>query len=178
VRQKLKTFTDHQLPADDPDYINLRARQFLLDAQNAIAPELLALKIRTKYHRLAEFTGLHIFVVTLRCAHSCPYCQVSRQSDDKIAFDMTPEIAEKAMDLVFRYMMVGIPLYSDDPVRHNSVVQSANAFNETVHGILNLKSLGQAVEIRVVIHKQTVDRLVQPLRRSCGFNGAGDLRVH
>jgi sulfatase maturation enzyme AslB (radical SAM superfamily) len=110
VRQKLKTFTDHQLPADDPDYINLRARQFLLDAQNAIAPELLALKIRTKYHRLAEFTGLHIFVVTLRCEHSCPYCQVSRQSDDKIAFDMTPEIAEKTLDLVFRSLSRAIKI--------------------------------------------------------------------
>jgi His-Xaa-Ser system radical SAM maturase HxsC len=61
--------------------------------------------------------------------------------------------------------MVGIPLYSDDPVRHNYVVQSANAFNETLRGILNLKSLAQPVEVRVVLHKQTVPRLV----RLCEF---------
>ena len=92
-KSKLKVFASHQLASDDPDYIDLRAKQFLLDVHNAIAPELLALKIRTKYRRLAEFTGLHIFVVSLRCEHSCPYCQVSRQSEDKAAFDMTLEIA-------------------------------------------------------------------------------------
>jgi His-Xaa-Ser system radical SAM maturase HxsC len=53
-----------------------------------------------------------------------------------------------------------LPLYSDDPTRHDYVVQSDNAFNETVRGVLNLKSLQQQVEIRVVIHRQTIDRLV------------------
>src|SRR5467141_912755 len=53
-KKKLQVFVCHQLPADDPDYIDMRAKQFLLDAHNEIAPELLALKIRTKYSRLAE----------------------------------------------------------------------------------------------------------------------------
>ena len=57
-------------------------------------------------------------------------------------------------------MIVGIPIYSDDPVRHDYVVQAENAFNKTIRGILNLKSLNQKVEIRVVIHKQTIGRLV------------------
>ncbi len=57
-------------------------------------------------------------------------------------------------------MMLGIPVYSDDPVVHNHVVQSENAFNETVRGVLNLKALGAKVEIRFVIHRLTVDRLV------------------
>src|SRR5260221_268749 len=63
---------------------------------------ILALASRTRYQRLANFTALHIFVVSLRCEHSCPYCQVSRQSDDRVAFDMTRETATKALDLVFR----------------------------------------------------------------------------
>lgn len=58
-------------------------------------------------------------------------------------------------------LMVGIPLYSDDPCRHNYVVQADNAFDETIAGILNLKRLNQRVEIRVVIHAQTVERLPQ-----------------
>lgn len=61
--------------------------------------------------------------------------------------------------------LLGIPLYSDDPVRHDYVVQSEGAFDETVKGILNLKRLSQKVEVRVVIHRQTVDRLV----RTCEF---------
>lgn len=58
-------------------------------------------------------------------------------------------------------LLIGIPIYSDDPVRHDYVVQSRGAFDETIQGILNLKSLNQRVEVRVVIHRQTVDRLVK-----------------
>ena len=43
-----------------------------------------------------------MFVISLRCEHSCPYCQVSRQSQDKQKFDMTKETADKAIDLVFQ----------------------------------------------------------------------------
>ena len=57
--------------------------------------------------------------------------------------------------------LLGIPIYSDDPARHDYVVQANGAFDETVQGILNLKRFNQKVEIRVVIHKQTIDRLVQ-----------------
>ncbi len=52
-------------------------------------------------------------------------------------------------------LMVGIPVYSSDPTRHDYVVQARHAFDETIRGILNLKQLNQQVEIRVVIHKQT-----------------------
>jgi His-Xaa-Ser system radical SAM maturase HxsC len=58
-------------------------------------------------------------------------------------------------------MMVGIPIYSDISSIHNYVVQAENAFDETIKGILNLKRLNQQVEIRVVIHKQTYQRLPQ-----------------
>lgn len=92
----------HELRNDEAAYVALRARHFLVDANTSIAPELLAIKLRTKYQRLAEFTGLHILVVTLRCEHSCPYCQVSRQSDDKLKFDMSEEMALGAIDLILK----------------------------------------------------------------------------
>jgi His-Xaa-Ser system radical SAM maturase HxsC len=56
-------------------------------------------------------------------------------------------------------MMVGIPIYGAEPARHNYVVQAENAFNETVRGIMNLAQLGQRIEIRVVMHKQTAPAL-------------------
>lgn len=101
-RDTLVDFLHHKLSNADPNYIELRARHFLVDETSSIAPELLALKLRTKYSRLSNFTGLHLFVVTLRCEHSCPYCQVSRQSEDKMRYDMSPEIACGALDLTFR----------------------------------------------------------------------------
>ncbi len=72
----------------------------------------------------------------------------------------SPEFTRAYAQVQHDDMMLGIPLYSDDPVRHDYVVQSKNAFNETVRGILNLKSFNMKVEIRVVIHKQTIERLV------------------
>ena len=98
----LQALARHELPRDSSDYIHLRARHFLEDSIDSAARDLLALKVRTRYQRLAEFTALHMFVVTLRCEHSCPYCQVSRQTEDRSAFDMTTEIADKSLDLVFR----------------------------------------------------------------------------
>lgn len=101
-RAKLFELLQHTLSDEDPNYIELRSRHFLIDNDSSIAPELLAIKVRTRYNRLAEFTGLHMFVVTLRCEHSCPYCQVSRQSEDKVRYDMAPEIASGAIDLALR----------------------------------------------------------------------------
>ena len=56
-------------------------------------------------------------------------------------------------------MMVGIPVYSDDPELHDYIVQADGAFDETIQGIINLKRLNQKVEVRIVIHKQSVKRL-------------------
>ncbi|MGH9682853.1 MAG: His-Xaa-Ser system radical SAM maturase HxsC [Candidatus Acidiferrales bacterium] len=62
---------------------------------------------------------------------------------------------------------VAIPVYSDDPVRHDYVVQADGAFDETIQGILNLKRFGQRVEVRIVLHKQTIGRLVQTCEFLC-----------
>src|SRR5206468_9684118 len=71
------------------------------------------------------------------------------------------DFARRFADVQHPDCLLGIPLYSDDPVRHDYVVQSEGAFDETVRGILNLKRVSQKVEVRVVIHRQTIDRLVQ-----------------
>lgn len=101
-RDKLVPLVEGSLGWDDPVYPDLRAKHFLRLPEDQAPLELLALKLRTRLARLANFTNLHIFVVSLRCDHSCPYCQVSRQSQDKAAFDMTPEMADKALAFTFR----------------------------------------------------------------------------
>jgi len=100
--ETLRALVGHTLSPSAAEYLDLKASHFLQDDSSTLAPELLALKVRTKLRRLAEFTSLHLFVVTLRCEHACPYCQVSRQSDDRVAFDMSTEIADRALDLAFR----------------------------------------------------------------------------
>lgn len=101
-RDSVSRLVGHQLPSESTAYAELKSRHFIEDDDSTIANDLLALKVRTKYQHLAHFTSLHIFVVSLRCEHSCPYCQVSRQSDDRVAFDMSPHTAMKALDLAFQ----------------------------------------------------------------------------
>ena len=101
-RDALESLVKHKLDSGSSHYVNLRAKHFLTDDKTQIAKELLSIKLRTKYSVLSEFTGLHIFVVSLRCEHSCPYCQVSRQSDDKVKFDMSTEVADRSIDLALR----------------------------------------------------------------------------
>jgi His-Xaa-Ser system radical SAM maturase HxsB len=139
----LKTLVEHKLDAKSLEYINLRARHFILDEYNEVALDLLALKVRTRYQSLSKFTSLHIFVVSLRCEHSCPYCQVSRQSEDKKKYDMTQEIAEKALELVFLSpsptikieFQGGEPLLNFDLIKF--IVQKANKLNLSHNKLLD-----------------------------------------
>lgn len=101
-REVLATFSHGRLSYTTEAYAELKSKHFLIDNDSEVAVDLTALKVRTKLAPLANFTGLHIFVVTLRCEHSCPYCQVSRANDDKREFDMSRETALKSLDLVFR----------------------------------------------------------------------------
>lgn len=69
------------------------------------------------------------------------------------------EFANSLGQIAHPDLMIGIPVYSDLPHIHDYVVQADNAFDETIRGILNLKRAGVPVEIRVVLHKQTIPRL-------------------
>lgn len=122
---ELKAFVNHALEEQSDAYINLRAKHFLFDEKSEVAKELLEIKLRTKYSNLSEFTALHMFVVTLRCEHSCPYCQVSRQSDDKLKFDMTEEIADKAIDFALRSpaRAIKIEFQGGEPLLNFPIIQ-------------------------------------------------------
>jgi len=100
--QSFRDFSSHRLPPGNDVYLDLKAKQFLTDDTSSPLLEILATKYRTKKSFLRGFTKLHLFVATLRCDHSCLYCQVSRQSEDRAAFDMTPETGMKAVDLMLR----------------------------------------------------------------------------
>lgn len=101
-RAEIHGLVTKSLSMHSPLYHELKSRHFLIDGDSSVALDLLAAKYRTKQKPLADFTALHIFVVTLRCDHSCPYCQVSRQTEDKVAYDMTEDMADKAIDFMFK----------------------------------------------------------------------------
>src|SRR5256885_1147529 len=72
-RNTIQKLVDLGLDSDSEEYKTLKVKHFLIDEDSGIAPELLALKWRTKLAGLSDFTSLHMMVVTLRCEHSCPY---------------------------------------------------------------------------------------------------------
>jgi His-Xaa-Ser system radical SAM maturase HxsB len=101
-RSELQNLVDKTLPTDGELFQELQAKHFVDNTGSNLAVDLLALKLRTRLHRIADFTALHMIVVTLRCDHSCPYCQVSRQTEDRAHYDLSPALADKTLDFIFR----------------------------------------------------------------------------
>ncbi len=101
-RETVEDLVQHRLERSSTMFADFKAKHFLLDSTSDVAIDLLALKQWSRLERLRHLTGLHMFVVTLRCDHSCPYCQVSRQGVSAGEFDMDPAQARRAVELVFQ----------------------------------------------------------------------------
>lgn len=69
------------------------------------------------------------------------------------------EFARDFAEIAHPDLMLGIPLYSDIDRLHDYVVQATGAFDETIRGLYHLAEGAVRIELRVVLHKQTVDRL-------------------
>lgn len=70
-------------------------------------------------------------------------------------------MAERLAELDYKRLMLGVPVYSDYYQVHDYVVQAENAFYQTITGLHNLATYGQRVEIRVVLQKAVIPRLVK-----------------
>lgn len=70
-------------------------------------------------------------------------------------------VARKVGEMDNRRLMLAIPLYADVYHIHDYIVQAKDAFNQTIRGIYNLAKYNQRIEIRIVLHKQTIPRLVK-----------------
>jgi His-Xaa-Ser system radical SAM maturase HxsC len=67
--------------------------------------------------------------------------------------------ARRLANLAHPDLMIGVPVYSDVDIDHDHIVQARGAFDQTLVGLQNLGRYGVPVEIRVVIHRLTVERL-------------------
>jgi len=57
-------------------------------------------------------------------------------------------------------LVIGTPLYSDIAWQHDFIVQAPGAFDQTIRGLLNLARCDVRIELRVVIHRLSLPRLV------------------
>lgn len=122
---QLNAFVNKTLPFDSDCYRALKAKHFLFDDDTEIPLNLTILKSRTKRQRVANFTSLHMFVVTLRCNHRCLYCQVSRKDAFSRDCDMLPEVARKAVEFVFHSPSptLKIEFQGGEPLLHFSAIK-------------------------------------------------------
>lgn len=122
----VQQLVDGQLDSASVLYRDLKAKQILFDDASSPLLDLLGTKIRTKFDHLQGGTKLHIFVVTLRCEHSCHYCQVSRQTASRGEYDMSISTADRALALMFDSpsphvtleLQGGEPLLAFDVIQH------------------------------------------------------------
>lgn len=89
------------LSHEDPRHTDLEARSLLIDEAEDKWTDLERSAYVTRKSFALEGPALHIFVTTLRCDHSCQYCQVSRAALNASGFDMSLETAGAAVDRVF-----------------------------------------------------------------------------
>ena len=78
----------------------LKSKFFVGDDLARGMARLLASRIATRRETVAIGPALHIVVPTLRCAHSCQYCQVSRALEDD-GFTMSVADLDASCDAIF-----------------------------------------------------------------------------
>ena len=85
---------------DYPVYADLLSNFFISEEPISPLIDVLATRYRTKKSFLDQFTALHIFVISLRCEHTCHYCQVSRVTQDKEKYDMPQRYIDRGIELM------------------------------------------------------------------------------
>lgn len=101
--EDVERLVTHQLPTNSALFADLEARHLAVAGsdRSSLAPLLSQIRSRKSY--LMGGPALHIFVVSLRCHHTCNYCQVSRQETSATAFDMESAHAEQAVERLFEW---------------------------------------------------------------------------
>lgn len=87
---------------DSSLYADLLSNFFISESAYSPLIDLLATRYRTKKLFLENFTSLHIFVISLRCEHTCHYCQVSRVTQDRSKYDMSREHIDRGIELMMK----------------------------------------------------------------------------
>lgn len=97
----VQKIVDRSLPKNDL-YKSLVSNFFI--SEQIIPPlvEVYAERLREKKRFLESWTGLHIFVMTLRCNQNCVYCQASSQNEDSMGCSMSKDTMAKGVELMFR----------------------------------------------------------------------------
>ncbi|MFC1784969.1 His-Xaa-Ser system radical SAM maturase HxsB [Candidatus Neomarinimicrobiota bacterium] len=137
---------NRNLEKDSPLLADLYANFFIADKPIPDLIDIIATRYRTKKSFLDYFTGLHIFVITLRCEHTCNYCQVSRVTEDKNKYDMSYKDIDSAVNIMMAgpnpnitmEFQGGEPLLAFDKVQYavKKAEESAKLKNKNIQFVI------------------------------------------
>lgn len=103
TKEHFHAFTMDKLSPNDETYKMLKAKHFLtISSELNQVIEMLATKLRTRKEYLADFTSLHMIVITLRCNCLCKYCHASSVDINNKKYDMSWDTAKKTIDMIFQ----------------------------------------------------------------------------
>lgn len=105
--------------------------------------------------------GAGLLRVVRTCAKELPTTSIHVLSNGRLLADRH---YTRSFEGAHPALSWGVPLYGDHYRLHDYVVQSEGAFSETVRGLYALHEAAQSVEIRVVLVRPVVERLMSLLR--------------
>ncbi|KAF1717920.1 His-Xaa-Ser system radical SAM maturase HxsB [Pseudoxanthomonas yeongjuensis] len=126
LRSDLDRAVGGDLQPSESLFADMEARNLIsTDPDRSTLAPLLS-QYRTRKAYLQSGPALHIFVVSLRCHHTCSYCQVSRQPTSKSEFDMSGLAAGHAVDRLFEWPseQLTIEFQGGEPLLHFDRVKS------------------------------------------------------
>lgn len=144
----------------------------------AATSQILAMRLRSRMSFLEQGTGLHLFVVTLRCEHSCPYCQVSRQSADRSKYDMDEQTAQRALAIALQSPAprIKIEFQGGEPLLNFPLIKKI-----VERGKMEAERVGKEVEFVIATNLALLDEAVVAFCKTHGilvstsFDGPRDL---
>ncbi|WP_133499621.1 His-Xaa-Ser system radical SAM maturase HxsB [Cognatilysobacter terrigena] len=122
----LEALINGTLPVDHPQFADFEARHMALGDPDLSTVAPLLSQIRTRKRYLNGGPALHIFVVSLRCHHTCSYCQVSRQPTGAAEFDLAVDAADLAVERLFEWpaQTLTVEFQGGEPLLHFDRVRS------------------------------------------------------
>lgn len=150
-RAEFGAYARGEVEPGSPLHERLSAKNFLRDSYDVQAA---AERIKARKYFIHSGPLLHVMVVTLRCNETCVYCHASRANMDAVETDMTPEIAEKAVDVALGTTndFVTIEFQGGEPLVNFAVVKHIIEYATERN-----KSLGKRLEFTMVSNFSLMD---------------------
>jgi len=134
-------FLNNEIRKNEPVYHELIGRGFI---RNRLKNFELIEQYRQKNSFIWRGPTLHIIVVTLKCNHSCIYCQASAKGFFEKGYDMDKATAKKSLAAIFESpsKAITIELQGGEPLANWKTVEficrNAIAMNKTYKKSLNI----------------------------------------